>query len=489
MVSVASRITLIAALALLCLSKLSATEFSDYKIGDAAKEDLVARGPLVVIDAEGTAALKEKEAARVPAVWRYYTNNADQVDNRFRAAFAAAHSNFLNAIEVTFGRQRLGPAAVAAPKFHRLAMSFQRQNKSFPMSTNLAETWALGESDRIFQASLSASLREAMNRPIRLNGMPPNFKPGYLARLVPLPDTNQILNLETVEQLGKNLPRTNIVILKNAKDNLLEGFPPEDKGIARFLASLLVPNCVLDLDLTAQARARRTAALLAADRYEAGQVIVKQGQTINKKILAALDQLREQIVLQDLQEQIRQDEFKADQAHARTRSIVIAGGFIFAVLIPVIWRLARRRPGTSLLPARVSQSETGATVLSCPSCSEMIVMPDGIADASRPSDVRARLLPHLARLIMDKFVQKLISQRQDHLDAEQKAAADLAELEVRLAKIHAPLKDRLRAYEQRINELEDELAQKGKENRELIRAKILLVRKQLEAEKNIVEFN
>jgi hypothetical protein len=119
----------------------------------------------------------------------------------------------------------------------------------------------------------------------------------------------------------------------------------------------------------------------------------------------------------------------------------------------------------------------------------MIVMPDGVTDASRTSDIRARLLPHFARLIMDKFVQKLISQRQHHLDAEQKAAADLAELEVRLAKIHAPLKDRLRAYEQRINELEDELAQKGKENRELIRAKILLVRKQLEAEKNIVEFN
>jgi hypothetical protein len=489
MVSVASRIALITALVLPCFSKLSATEFSDYKIGDTAKEDIVARGPLVVIDAEGTAALKEKESARVPAVWRYYTNNVAEVDNRFRAGIAATRSNFLSAIEVTFGRQRLGLPAVATPKFHRLAMSFQRQNKSFPMSTNLAETWALGESDRIFQASLSASLREAMDSPIRLNGLPRDFKPGYWARLVPLADTNQILNLETIEQPGKNLPRTNIIILKNAKANLLESFPPEDQAIARFLASLLVPNCVLDLELTLQARARRTAALLAADRYEPGQVIVKQGQVIDKKILAALNQLRGQIVLQDLQEQIRQDEFNADQAQARTRSIVIGGGFIFAVLVPIIWRLARRKPGTSLLPARMSQSETGATVLSCPSCSEMIVMPDGAADASRPSDVRARLLPHLARLIMDKFVQKLISQRQDNLDAQQKAAADLAELEQRLAKVHAPLKDRLRAYEQRINELENELAQKGKENRELIQAKILLVRRQLEAEKNIVEFN
>ncbi len=90
---------------------------------------------------------------------------------------------------------------------------------------------------------------------------------------------------------------------------------------------------------------------------------------------------------------------------------------------------------------------------------------------------------------MDKFVQKLISQRATTIDAQQMAAAELAALEQRLAKIHAPLRDRLQAYAQRISELEKDLAQKGKENRELIKAKILMVRKQLEAEKNLVTFN
>ena len=489
MVTVASRIVLLAALALPSFLKLSATEFSDYKIGDVAREDILARGQLVVIDAEETAALKQKESNRVPVVWRYYTNTADEAENDFRSVFASTRSNFLSAVEVAFDRPRLGLPGVATPKFHRLTMAFQRQNKSFPMTTNLAEAWALGQSDRVFQASLLAILREAMSRPIRLNVMPSNFKPGYMARLVSLADTNQTLNFETAERLGKNLPRTNIFTLKNARANLLESFPPEEQGSARFLASLLRPNCVLDLDLTLQARARRTAALLAADHYEAGQVIIKQGQVIDKKIMAALDQLREQLVLRDLQDQIRQDELKADQTEARNRSVMVCGGIAFMVLVPVIWRFARRKRVSSLLPARVSQNEAGATVLSCPSCSEMIVVPDALSDAGTSADVRVRLLPHLARLMMDKFVQKLISQRTTTIDAQEKAAAELAALEQRLAKIHAPIQDRLRAYEQRISELEDDLARKGKENRELIRAKILVVRKQLEAEKHWVEFN
>jgi len=490
MVTVASRIALLAAVALSSLPELSATEFSDYKIGDTAREDIIARSQLVVIDAEETAALKQKEAGRVPVIWRYYTNTVDEVEKDFRSAFAATRSNFQSAVEVAFNRPKLGLAGVSTPKFQRLALSFQKKNKSFPVSTNLAELWALDQSDHVLQASLAAILREAMSRPIRLNGaMPRDFKPGFTARLVPLAERNQTVALEMAEQLGKNLPRTNIVLLRIARTNLLESFPPEERRTAKFLASLLRPNCVLEMDLTLEARAKRAAAVLVADHYEAGQVIAKQGQVIDKKILATLDQLRERIVLADLQEQIRQDELKAAQAESRNRSITMAAAALFLVLVPVIWRLARRRQVLSLLPARLSQDENGATVVSCPSCSETIVVPNGPSDALTSADVRVRLLPHIARLMMDKFVQKLISQRTTTIDAQQMAAAELAALEQRLAKIHAPLRDRLQAYAQRISELEKDLAQKGEENRELIKAKILMVRKQLEAEKNLVAFN
>ena len=57
----------------------------------------------------------------------------------------------------------------------------------------------------------------------------------------------------------------------------------------------------------------------------------------------------------------------------------------------------------------------------------------------------------------------------------------MAEMERRLSELHAPLQERLRTYEARIADLENALVAKGEENRELIKAKIDLLRKQLEA--------
>ena len=69
------------------------------------------------------------------------------------------------------------------------------------------------------------------------------------------------------------------------------------------------------------------------------------------------------------------------------------------------------------------------------------------------------------------------------LDAQKSAADELAELERRLDELHAPLQERLRAYEKRVVELELSLAAKGQENRQLLEAKIQLTRKQIEAER------
>jgi cob(I)alamin adenosyltransferase len=75
------------------------------------------------------------------------------------------------------------------------------------------------------------------------------------------------------------------------------------------------------------------------------------------------------------------------------------------------------------------------------------------------------------------------------LDTQKRAAAEMTELEDRLEKLHAPLQDRLRAYQARISELEKELATKGEENRELTKAKIQLVRKQLAATQDQLGLN
>ena len=85
---------------------------------------------------------------------------------------------------------------------------------------------------------------------------------------------------------------------------------------------------------------------------------------------------------------------------------------------------------------------------------------------------------------MNKLVRALTFQRTHLLETQKQAEQELAELDQRLASVQAPLEDRLKAYEQRIAELEKNLTAKGEENRELIKATIAMARKKLELERS-----
>ena len=97
--------------------------------------------------------------------------------------------------------------------------------------------------------------------------------------------------------------------------------------------------------------------------------------------------------------------------------------------------------------------------------------------------VRSGLIPHLARMMKDRLMVGLLSQRTHMLDAQQTATVQVTELEKRLVQIQVQLHERYGAYEGRIAELEKTLAAKEAENRQLMSDKILKAQKSLAAEK------
>jgi hypothetical protein len=105
--------------------------------------------------------------------------------------------------------------------------------------------------------------------------------------------------------------------------------------------------------------------------------------------------------------------------------------------------------------------------------------------------IGASLAPHLAQAIKEALVQELAVQRKELLQAQQIAATEIAQLTHHLDELRAPIQERLRSYETRIQELEKELAAKNEENRELLKLKIDMLRRQLEVEstRNRMEFN
>jgi hypothetical protein len=97
--------------------------------------------------------------------------------------------------------------------------------------------------------------------------------------------------------------------------------------------------------------------------------------------------------------------------------------------------------------------------------------------------LREKIMPELTEFAKQSLVQGLYAQRNALLETHQEAQLALAEMESRLVKIQAPLHERIRAYEQRIVELEKEVDTQGDEVRELTRATLGLVRKKLEDER------
>ena len=147
MVKAAIRLVSLAAVALLPAFRLSAKNLNDYQLGDKLEEDIIATSKISVVDPEGTQALKDKEATRIPVVVRYYTNAADDLEARFRQSFVTTRENFLQAVNKSFGHRKLSAEELGSFKFDSLAMLFQKQNNLFPLSTNRAALWASGDAD------------------------------------------------------------------------------------------------------------------------------------------------------------------------------------------------------------------------------------------------------------------------------------------------------------------------------------------------------
>jgi hypothetical protein len=92
-------------------------------------------------------------------------------------------------------------------------------------------------------------------------------------------------------------------------------------------------------------------------------------------------------------------------------------------------------------------------------------------------------------MLKSVVVQELAAQRNELLQVQQQAAAEVVRLIQRLGELRAPLQERLAAYELHIQELEKELGEQSKENRELLKLQIDLLKEQVRAERAASRLN
>ena len=417
---------------------------SSYLVGDIAKGDVVAPRRISVVDRVETDAEREKQSGKIPLVFRFNPAVSDQTLGKLSTEFVFAREKFLDAIEAGFKKRILSTNELNGPRFNNAFKSFQSEKTSFPVSRDLAKEWALGDAKEEYLKELGAALRQVTDQYLRLETLPPITKGGSTQiRLIPATDPNP--SAELLKQQSQLIRRTNSIMVWKARNILLASFPREDRVVAKFLTNLVTANCVFDAELTGKMQAEKTNSIWILAPYEAGQVIVKAGQKIDAKSQAALDGLNIQ---------------KPVVAPPRLKQIslwTLAG--LCSLVAIAIWIRSVFRPGQNL---------TGA--------SNVLVLPGTHVN----DELRAHLIPHLARGLMNRLVRGLITQRSELIRTQETGTEQLADLEQRLDQINHRLQTRQAAYEQRIAELEKELAAAEEENRELIRAKIREARQNLE---------
>ena len=97
--------------------------------------------------------------------------------------------------------------------------------------------------------------------------------------------------------------------------------------------------------------------------------------------------------------------------------------------------------------------------------------------------MREGVIANLSRWMKEKLVRRLVADRAELLATQQAAALKVLAVDERLSKIEREIRERNQDYEKRIDDLMKELAVAREENRELIRAKISLVKAEMERER------
>jgi hypothetical protein len=445
----------------------------DYRLGDVAADDVITPVPLLVVNPEATDALRQKVAQQVVLIVRHLPQAAAEAEADLRKASVAARANFVVVLEGALGRSPLTEDDLKTPAYASVLRAAKQTAKDFPFD-RLAPLWVRGQSDEPMIAAMVQAVRDVMAQPIVTTKNDAVLPPNSTVRLLPVKSFTEAPTPRELETGGALVSVGKILSLWRARRVVETGFPVGQEALGKYAATFARANASPDPALTEVARAQRMDGVTVNDTYETGQAVVKKGQTIDRRALSALAAVREKSLIGTLQTRIEERQSFTGLIMRQTKWMTAGMALVVLILCVVLWRL-RARPSAALVlagdPAPGGAAGDGAW-------RTRALAAEGQADRAHAA-IRSGVMGWMK----EKVVRSLVGQRADLLSAQQKAEAEMRELESRLEQLHTPLQQRISAYEARIVELEKDLAAKGEENRELIGARISVAKQQLMVER------
>lgn len=488
---------------------------------------------LNVPDPEATRRLREKALETMPRIFRFYPQAGSEAEADLRAAFKLEHEKFLALLKRAYRLRRLNEPSVNHPSFGQFLAWARNQDESFLCATNLTRAWALGEDFDETLRGLTTKLRQAQQRYIGPDVHADKAEKPASIFVFTCKSREAIPEIEAVEKRSREVSGHELYTLAEARRELEKSFSGSDQALAGFLAGFLRENCTYDPELSRRVQMKKAAELTALAHYSPGEAIVRAEQTVDAKAKAALDAL-EQMRAAELKKSIaaaaRAEKINAMKSWCQERVIWVlamvenADGVDYAMwsslagMLFVLYLLRRHRKQTLTLPVPATNQPMSYTVILNPAKNETIFLPakpqanpepaalppasppppaiaavpppegqdaewaERALDAERRAEellamVRSGLAPHLAKELMNRLVQELISQRNLLLQTQRMAGKEINAIEARFNSIYQNLQAQLQAYEKRTHELEGKLADKDQTNAELLKAMIVTQKK------------
>ncbi len=475
----ASKVLLALSASMTLFVTLSAQSGPPPTAGTIATRDYVAPVDIQFVDVEATVAAASATGEHLPLVVRSDPRAADDVVTDFDAAFRKTRTAYLDALAAAFGRRSISDQEIDSSRFQSFRTEFDAANPSFPVTLGLAQTWARGDDGEATRERLARALQGEMTR--ALIG---DLRAASTVFITTLRPSDRIRNWGEASSHTRPVDRGAILSVDAAGRDLRQSLDLLDRGAGGFMAGLLHANLVADDYLTGLLLDERLGNRARHETFRAGQYIARHGEPVDRIGAVALAQLaRLELAAGSGPPPSPAEAAPVPPPHAtaiapavaapavqdspRPRAalrwhpvLLVAGAAAIILLIVAfaLWR-GRRRPRSAASTEWLD---------------EPAVKPAG--------NVREALIPHLARELKNRLVQALFAQRQALLHNEAAASQRVAILEERLARLQPAIAEKIRGYEKRIQALEAELDEKDQETRDLIRAKLVLARKELDAE-------
>jgi hypothetical protein len=452
----------------------------DYQVGDSAGATVTTPVGLRFIDPDATEAARAAKAQTVLPFFRFLSGASNSVETAFRREFSKTREAFLQAVVAEHGKPRFGRQEISDEALGRIRSGFPRSNAGLPVTAELARAWVSGDDGLALENRWSDLLRRATAKVIRPSGTwAGSDVTAKDVRLLPVASFDETVSLYDAERNCRLFRRSTMVPLNRARQELEDSFPPAELQVAKYLAGLVQPNCDFDAELTQQAASPRTNDVWVYDRIEAGGTVVAAGQIVDARTKAALDELRKNTAVTVASSAVAQAEAEIQSVRSNAAESAESAARLGEEIERVRAEAADRQR------ALLRWSGIGFCVLGLAAARLWWKLVKGRPRSGRAMAPALKPKPLAAPLTtMPYAMRRRLHERGTLLACQQQAEKEIDRFSERLMELHLPAGERLKAYEDRIADLERQLSSRTEENRELISAAIESTRRKLEAERS-----